>query len=89
MSSEIKRYFVELRTDIADEDDIIATTVLDSSELDDFLDQTTRISFGNMEGGDVIVRDIASVKEITSEEEEILRKFGLIGIETGYFGGIV
>lgn len=89
MSSEIKRYFVELRADIADEDDIIATTVLDSSELDDFLDQTTCISFGNMEGGDVIVRDIASVKEITSEEEEVLRKFGLIGLETGYFGGIV
>lgn len=88
MSTENKKYFVKMVACIADEGDIIATTIVNGSDLNDYLNQSASTSFGNMDGSTERVGDIAVATEITPEEEAVLRKFNLIGIETGYFGGI-
>lgn len=80
-------YYVKLNRNLADEDDCIWNFIIKGNELQDFLNKTCTLSFGNLyDDNEKFLEDfLLEYKPITKEEIETLKKFGVDEIMTGYW----
>ena len=82
-----KYYLVSFNEDLCDEGYLHYHEIVEGKDMIDFMRQTFRVSFGNLDDDEVRrVSECANVKAITEEEYEILKKLGLDYSSSGYFG---
>ena len=77
----MKKYLVVLSMDVADEGDVGLIKVITQKELDEI--KTIHTGFGNIDGGNYAF-DKSEAVEITDEEIQVLKKFGLTDLRFGY-----
>ena len=81
-----KYYFCLFDEDLCDESNIIKTCIVKGKDMPDFMAQTCTKSFGNLDDdSEIEVKKIVNFKPITKEEIEVLKKFGVDDLESGYF----
>lgn len=77
----MKKYLLSLSYDVADEGDVGLIKVITEKELNST--KSIHTGFGNIEG-ETYRFDKEDAVEITNEEYEVLKKFGLTDIQFGY-----
>lgn len=84
-----KQYLITCKTDVADEGDIIYIGIVPGKEMPDFMSQKIeRYGFsGNLDCDDGIhyVEDFMKAQAITDDELNVLKKFGILDLNTGFF----
>lgn len=83
-------YYVKLNRNLFDEDDCIWNFIIKGNKLQNFLNKTCTLSFGNLndDNEEVLEDSLIEYKPITKEEIETLKKFGVDEIMTGYWNKI-
>ena len=75
-----------MKEDLADEGDLVRHMIVAGKDMQKFLNGTVSISFGNLDDDEERkISKIAKYKPITKEEIEILKKFNVDDIESGYW----
>lgn len=78
-----------MKEDLCDEGDLVRNLIVEGKKMEKFLSTYTSLSFGNLEDDrEILIKDIANFKPITKEEIEVLKKFGVDNIESGYWNNV-
>lgn len=84
-----KQYLITCQKDVADEGDIIYIGVVPGKDMADFMSQKiVHYGFsGNLgcEDGPYYVEDVMQAQAITDDELDILNKFGILELNSGFF----
>lgn len=82
-------YYISMKEDLCDEGDLVRNLIVEGKKMEKFLSTYTSLSFGNLEDDrEILIKDIANFKPITKEEIEVLKKFGVDNIESGYWNNV-
>ena len=78
-------YLIKMCCDVADEGYLHALRIVAGKDVEKYLKQRVTPYFGNLEGSEIYIEDIARVIAISEEEKKMLERLGLDDLESGSF----